>query len=109
MAGTVTVGCKIPNGLILEVGNTRVTLNGANSSNIIGGHGITEGVDQDFFEAWMQAHDWLPAVKNGFVFAHTKPANAQAEAKEKADETTGLEPLDPKKTPAGITLAKSDE
>lgn len=42
---TVTVGCKLPNGLIIEVGGQSVELNGANASNIIGGHGITYDVD----------------------------------------------------------------
>ena len=48
---TVTVGCKLPNGLIIEVGGQSVELNGANASNIIGGHGITRDVDADLFNA----------------------------------------------------------
>lgn len=100
---TVTVGCKMPNGLILEMGEKRVVLNGANSSGIIGGHGLTEGVDKEFWDAWSAKHATLDPVKKGFVFAHEKTANTVAEAKEKAAEKTGLEPLDPKDKPAGLS------
>ena len=44
-AATVTVGCKLPNGFVLEVGNQSVVLKGSNDSSLIGGHGITHGVD----------------------------------------------------------------
>lgn len=42
MAETVTVGCKLPNGLILEQGAYKVELNGSNSSIVVGGYGLTE-------------------------------------------------------------------
>ncbi|HFC8465373.1 TPA: hypothetical protein ACFP4A_000636 [Neisseria subflava] len=80
---TVTVGCKLPNGLIIEVGGRSVELNGANASNTIGGHGITYNVDADFFNAWMEAHQDRDMVKNGFVFAHEDAKNTKAEAREK--------------------------
>lgn len=37
MAEVVVVGCKLPNGIVLEVEGYSVVLNGANSSNVIGG------------------------------------------------------------------------
>lgn len=98
----VNVGCKLPNGLILELGDKRVTLNGSNASVIIGGHGITEGVDKDFFDAWMAAHADLAFVKGGFLFAHEKANNTAAEAKDRAGEETGFEPLNPDEKPAGL-------
>lgn len=103
MAATVTVGCKLPNGLILELGDKRVTVKGANSSNIIGGHGITEGVDKEFFDAWMTKNKELSFVKAELLFAHEKTANTTAQAKERKKEKTGLEPLDPEAKPAGLT------
>lgn len=103
MATTVIVGCKLPNGLILELGDKRVTIKGANSSNIIGGHGITEGVDKEFFDAWMAKNAGLQFVKAELLFAHEKAASTAAQAKEQADEKTGLEPLDPEAKPAGLT------
>jgi len=102
MAGTVTVGCKIPNGMILEVNKKQVLINGSNSSLIIGGHGITEGVDKDFFEAWIAENKELSTVKGGFIFAHGKTEDAKAEAKDRKKNKTGLEPLDQEKKPTGI-------
>lgn len=99
----VTVGCKLPAGLILEVGEKRVTVNGSNSSVVIGGHGITEGVDKDFFDSWLSAHSFLDFVKNGFLFAHEKANNVTAEAKDKASVETGFEPINPSDKPAGLT------
>ena len=41
MAQQVTIGCKLATGLIIGIGGKQVTLNGANSSRIIGGYGLT--------------------------------------------------------------------
>jgi len=104
---TVTVGCKLPNGIIMEMGEQRTVLRGTNSAVIVGGHGITEGVDKDFFDAWSKLHADKDFIKGGFVFAHEKSASTAAEAKERADEETGLEPLDPDEKPAGLTELES--
>ncbi len=92
----VTVGCKLPNGLIIRHGEHRVMLHGSNHSEVIGGHGITHGVDAEFFEAWMGAHKDYEPVKQGLIFAHAKEANVRAEAKEKAKNKNGFEQLEPK-------------
>lgn len=104
----VTVGCKLPNGLVIEKGEKKVVLKGANTSELIGGHGITEGVDKDFFEAWLADHKDLDFVKGGFVFAHEKSQNASAEAKDRSKNKTGLEPLDPTDKPKGLTELSQD-
>lgn len=103
---TVTVGCKIPNGLHLDLGGKRVTLNGSHSSRVIGGYGLTEGVPADFFEAWLQTYADSPAVTNGLVFAQENAADVRAQALDQADIRTGLEPLDP--TKPGRDLAPED-
>ncbi len=109
MAATVTVGCKLPHGLHMDLGDKRVTINGTNSAAIIGGHGITEGVDADFFDAWMKKNKDLPFVQRGLIFASEKKADIKAQAVEKKDVKTGLERLDPKKAPKGIKkVEKSD-
>lgn len=100
---TVSVGCKLPNGIVMELGEKRQVLNGANSSVLIGGHGITENVDKEFFDAWAAKNKDLSFVKGGFVFAHEKAANVSAEAKDRSKQKTGLEPLDPKAKPKDIT------
>lgn len=97
MARTVIVGCKLANGILLELNGKKVQINGANSAQLIGGHGITEGVDGEFMDAWLSAHKELSFVKGGFLFVHDKAVNASAEAKEKAEEKTGMEPLPPMK------------
>jgi hypothetical protein len=105
MGQQLTVGCKLPNGLHLDHGGKRVTLNGTNSTEIIGGHGLTM-VDKEFFDAWYDAHREYPAVKQGLIFAHEKRSNAEGEAKEKVDNPSGFERLDPNKPGPG--LAKDD-
>lgn len=92
---TVTVGCKLPNGLIIEVADKKAILNGLNHSVIIGGHGLTE-VDKDLWDAWYAANKELVFVKNGFVFANAKEADAKAQAKDRENNKTGFEGLDPK-------------
>jgi hypothetical protein len=99
---TVTVGCKLPHGLHLDLNGKRVTLLGTNSSAVIGGHGITENVDKEFFEKWMSLNKESAAVKAGLIFAHERAGNAQAEAKEKKENKNGFEGLDPKKPAPGI-------
>ena len=98
----VVVGCKLPNGFAAEVGDVEVKFNGLNTTNVIGGFGITEGVSEEFWKAWLDKHQDMPFVKNGFIFAHSNNNSLKAEIKEKAKEKTGLEPLDPSKKPAGI-------
>ncbi len=105
---TVTVGCKLPNGLVIEVDDRSAVLNGANSSEIIGGHGITEHVDADLFREWMKRHADRDMVKNGFVFAHEKGKNTKAEAQEKAGNKTRLEPIVPDNKGNGVETAKED-
>lgn len=104
---TVTVGCKLPNGLILELNGQTVEINGANSSRLVGGHGITYDVDAEFFDAWLEAYADRAMVRNGFIFAHDKAADTKAEAAEKENNATGLEAVDPDAPNAGVT--KADE
>jgi hypothetical protein len=104
----VSVGCKLPNGLKISVGTVSVTLNGTNSARVIGGHGITEGVDGDFFDAWLKANKDRDVVKNSFVFAQTSTKKAEDEAKEKKDEKTGLDPLNPNDPKNGVKTAAKD-
>ncbi|WP_147196028.1 hypothetical protein [Pantoea sp. CCBC3-3-1] len=106
MSEVVTVGCKLPNGLVIDIDGYTVTLNGANSSNIVGGYGLTENVDKAAFDKWLKAHGDQAYVKNELVFAQAKTNSAESKAKENADVKSGLEGL-PQDNPApGVT--KSD-
>lgn len=94
----VIVGCKLPSGLEIRVGDASVVLNGANSNTVVDdtGFGITK-VDGEFWEAWKKGHhDFTPLV-NGLIFAHDDQAKTRSQAKENAKELTGLEGIDPKK------------
>ncbi|EIZ9495688.1 hypothetical protein ACM92Y_002149 [Cronobacter malonaticus] len=105
MAETIVVGCKLPNGLVVEQDGYTVTLNGANSSNVVGGYGLTEGVDKDAFEKWMEVHKNQPYVKNELVFAQAKANSAQSKANENASVKSGLEGLPQDKPAPGIEKA----
>jgi hypothetical protein len=98
---TVTVGCKLPNGLHLDLdspeGKKRVTLKGANHSVVVGGFGITENVPKDFFEEWARQHSKSIVIASGIVFAYKDSKGAEAIAKERKALKTGFEPLDPEK------------
>jgi len=106
MAEVVTVACKLPNGLQIEQDGYVVTIKGANDSNLVGGYGITEGVDKDAFEKWLAVHADQPYVKNELVFAQAKTNSAQSKAAENATVKSGLEGLPQDKPMAGIE--KSD-
>ena len=102
----VTVGCKLPHGLVLEVGGVEVKINGVNASLIVGGYGLTEGVDAAFFDAWMSANKHAAVVKNELIFAQSKTSEAQAEAKDKAANKSGLEGLGKQDLPKDVTEVK---
>ncbi len=74
---TVIVGCKLPNGIIIEHAGKRVTLAGGHSAKIRGSHGMTV-VDKDFWDAWRATHADYHPVKKGLIFAHEKEVNTQA-------------------------------
>lgn len=104
----VTVGCKLPNGLHLDVEGKRTTLNGANSSRIVGGYGLSE-VDKDFWEAWSKAYADSPLVKNGLVFAQGSANSAEAKAREQAEIRSGFERLEPGKGVLGDVQTAKEE
>ena len=117
----VSVGCKLPNGIILEMdyeivnGNVirgekyqRVELAGANQHSIVTGDlrtpspkdlrpGITDNVDEAFFDAWMKLHSSLSCVKNGLIFKAPNKGEAIARAADETQKKTGMEPVDPTK------------
>ena len=102
---TVKIGCKLPHGLVLEVNNVKVTLNGANQHfafmSRMGDVGITD-VDQSFWNEWLKSHAETPYVINGFVFETKDESSAKAKAADTAK--TGLEPLNPDSN--GVTTDK---
>lgn len=97
---TVIVGCKLPNGLYLDLKANdgevqRVTIAGSNAARIVGGYGLTPGVSSDFMKKWLELNAKHPAVVNKSIFIHSNEASAKSIAKEHAEITTGIEPVDP--------------
>ncbi|EKN4095946.1 hypothetical protein AB1E84_002405 [Yersinia enterocolitica] len=105
MSEVLTVGCKLPNGLVLEQDGYQVELNGSNSSLVFGGYGLTEGVNKDAFDKWLSVHKDQPYVKNDLIFAQAKTNSAQAKASENAKVKSGLEGLPQDKPMPGIEKA----
>ena len=118
MAETVVVYCKIPNGLHLtvkdaaEVDHT-IRVNGpANKKGqpidvpVVFGHGATR-IPKDHWEKWLEEHANYEPVKKQHIFAADKPASGKDMAKERKDNRTGLEGLNPKNPGMGLEPAES--
>lgn len=108
---TVTIGCKLPNGIIMQVGEKSVVINGWNKSAIIGAtHGITEGVPAELWEAWKKVFADSRLVKDEIVFAAANTARATAKAKDEKDKKSGHEQMPQiKKNDQAGGLGASDE
>lgn len=98
----MTIGCKLPNGLIMELGKVgeehyrQIRLKGTNDAAIVGGYGLTQ-VSEEAWTTWYKKNKGLKFVRDGFVFAHGTEADAKDHAKDNAAMRTGFEPLDPNK------------
>ncbi len=100
----VTIGCRLPHGLVLEVyengvSKGSVTLKGKNDqdSEIIilrPKHcGFTE-VDESFWNAWVKANPDFPALKSGAIFQEKTLKDAKAANDDLKAEATGFEPAE---------------
>ena len=65
---------------------------------MVGGAALNPGVDKDFWDAWVEQNRLNPLVINGMIFAHEIEDRVVGQAKEVAQITSGLEPIDPKNT-----------
>lgn len=124
----VTVACKIPNGVVLEVTHPRELAGGGWATPLpewkakhigkrvtVGGPKFEWGtpkfdeetgyiltdVDEDFWNAWMKANSGLTMVEKKFIFASVKSQDARAQSRELAELKTGIEPLTPPKESSG--------
>jgi hypothetical protein len=113
---SVLIGCKLPNGIILELitppeadvskqglipkpTGERVTLKGANSlrtntRSSLGqfAYAVTR-VDKGFWDKWLARYKDLDFIKNGLVFEAKNQDEFAAIARERAGLRTQLEPL----------------
>ena len=116
MGAVVTVGCKLPHGLVAQVGDQTITFKGLNSTQhgdgetliLFNHYALTHNVPEDFWNEWVKAHADFAFVKNGMVFADKVVKNVDAIAKERKSEKTGFEFLDPKAKQENVEPFKAD-
>jgi hypothetical protein len=129
MGATVTVGCKMPNGLILRIfdmvkenqpimgGGFRevsvakavgptYTVRGYSApegrspkATVIGGYALTAGIDADFWERWLAENKDADYVTNRLIFAHEKVTDTKAEARDNKDTWDGRHRMVPDTDP----------
>jgi hypothetical protein len=58
---------------------------------IVGDYGVTEGVNKESWDNWLEANKDTPMVKNGLVFAAEKRDFGDGEANDRRDTLSGLE------------------
>jgi hypothetical protein len=131
---TCVVGCKLPNGLQVRLGEKHESVGEGRDAQLvvsgggkalhlkgsqhrdadgipiaIGGFGFTPGVDADLMSAWLDQHKDFAPVKAGMIFVEKDMASAKAKAREMAGETNGFERLDPEDPLGDGTIEPTDE
>jgi hypothetical protein len=136
MTEFVTVCCKLPMGLVLELdelhheipalgGGTneipvwkpsgrKVVLARANAANprspnpgrAVAGYGLTE-VPKDFWDEWVAQKKGFPPLVNGSLFAQPSLSRAEGQMREHEAVKTGLEKIDPLKPGPRLSRATS--
>lgn len=90
----VTVGCRLPHGIVLEVGDKSFTVKGLNSSAIIGADHFTTEVDASLWNGWKAANKDSKLLSSGALFEAGSERDAKAKAKELKAEKTGFEKIE---------------
>lgn len=119
----VTVACKMPNGLVLQlqekrseqeqtptgpqsieiwrktgqqyrVHGNRAPFGEAPPAEVAGGFALTHNVPRWFWEQWLAQNEGADYLTNGLIFA-ASASHAAGQASEKASILSGLEPLSP--------------
>lgn len=106
---TVIVGCKLPNGIILQHplnAAHKVEIAGLNKPKIIGAPYVTTEVDAEFWANWVAVHSEFPALKSGALFAVKSAKDIDVVASEHAKRKTGLEKMKP--TDGGVKPADKE-
>lgn len=120
--GTVTIACKLPNGLIMRLfemqdteelvmgGGVRsvkkafladhppVKLNGCAAPFgspilLVGGYALTRNVDVQFYAEWLRQNWDSDLIKNRIIFAQEKEDSLVGQATEQEEILSGLQPL----------------
>lgn len=104
---TVTISCKTPNGILMQVGKVQQKIKGWNDEERViitslEKVGITEEVDAGLWKSWLEQHKNHPLVVNGLIFANESTNKVKAESKERKGVKSGAEPIDPNHKQAGV-------
>ena len=128
MPETVTVACKIPNGLQLQLRSYREEDDRGIKSKVFapaatrsvrvrgpavawgkqpafviaGGYALTPNVDKAHWEAWLAENRTNEVVTGLYIFALPKAAEAESEARQMESVKSGLEPINPEKPGIGL-------
>lgn len=111
----VTVACKLPHGLILELGNPgadnyrrhlvagpyTTDQAGKPASIVVNNYAFTK-VPEDFWKAWSAKHKGAQYLKTRAVYAEAESDGAQAAALTDGNTRSGFERLNPDKPMPGI-------
>lgn len=119
----VTVACNIPNGLRIRnftmIGSRELVMGGGSREievaehvgedilingsavevgkaprhRIVAGFAITEGVDKDSWDHWLENNQRSPMVLNGCIFAYERAGDTESAAVERKGTRSGLEPF----------------
>lgn len=137
MAQFVTVLCRLPSGVTLELHDTAqlqaraasdapimqpptprasVTLNGAKhdpryhaaEGRLLGRAGRTQ-IEADFWTAWLEQNERNALVTQKLVFAEATPAKADSAVAELATEKTGLEGNDQNALPGEVSKMDKED
>lgn len=134
--GTVIVGCKLPNGIILQLCRreaSREPVMGGGHRDvdvwrkfgdkyvvkgpavpfgtvpkylIAGGYALTSGIPEDFWEQWLAQNAESDIVKNELIIAHKTMEDVENQCIGNENHRSGLEPIDPRRLPKGVTTAE---
>lgn len=81
---------------IVEVkGPSGTAFNIITSHRVVGGYGLTPGVDAEFFAEWLRQNMDLDVVRNNMIYAHEQEESTVSFSKENAERHSGMEPMVP--------------
>ena len=89
---TVTIGCKLPNGILLQVGQEVMNINGMDHSGN-DEFAMTANVPEHFWLAWLNSNKDLDIVKNGQIFAHADCKHIEVKSKNRRAKKISNESL----------------
>jgi hypothetical protein len=91
--GTITVKRAIKHGDPVTLYGTALMFGQQPNYQIVGGYALTPNIPADFMEEWMKQNRDSPLVKNSIIFVNPDAAYARDEAVEKRGIRGGLEPI----------------